>query len=256
MISLVIVCLLTFMPVDSDSKIIDDSLVSVPKEISYQKDYKFEIEKVLDEIKSYDLKGSIKDIIKSNIIEEKKEEVKKEEEKANKNTKKVEKKVQKTVISSKKQTDNTKKKEKKKEVVEKVFDNMTMAELTSKLNKSLNSTLTNKGDAFAKYSVKYGVDPYLALAIALHETGCSWDCSALVKKCNNVGGQKGSPGCGGGSYKSFPTLDAGIEGFIANIYNNYYKYGLDTAEKMNSKYAESNTWSVQVNKYIESIKSK
>ena len=144
----------------------------------------------------------------------------------------------------------------KKEQTVKVFDNMTINELSSKLNKSLNSTLSNKGNIFARYAIEYGVDPYLAVAIALHETGCSWECSELVKKCNNVGGQKGSPGCGGGSYKSFSTLDAGIEGFISNIYNNYYKYGLDTPEKMNSKYAASTTWASAVNRYINSIKSK
>lgn len=254
-ISVVMVCLLTFMPLGKGNNAITSNLNSIPKEISYQKEYNFDIEKVLDEVKSYDLKGKIQNIIKKNVVEEKKEE--------EKETKKEEKKteVKKGIKTKQKntQTSTTKKvesKEVKKEVVEKVFDNMTMAELTSKLNKSLNSTLSNKGAAFAKYSVKYGVDPYLALAIALHETGCSWGCSTLVKKCNNVGGQKGSPGCGGGSYQYFSSLDAGIEGFISNIYNNYYKYGLNTAEKMNSKYAESTTWATQVNRYIESIKSK
>lgn len=142
-----------------------------------------------------------------------------------------------------------------KPVVEKVYDNMTMEDLSDKLNRSLNSTLAGTGNLFAKYSIQYGVDPYLAVAITLHETGCKWNCSTLVKQCNNVGGQKGSPGCGGGSYKAFPTLEAGIEGFIANIYNNYYKYGLNTPELMNSKYAESTTWATKVNSYISSIKA-
>lgn len=140
--------------------------------------------------------------------------------------------------------------------VKKVYKNMTMAQLTKQLNKSLNSNLTNKGDLFAKYSVKYGVDPYLATAIALYETGCKWNCSALVRNCNNVGGQKGSPSCGGGSYRSYPTLEAGIEGFIKNIYKNYYQYGLNTAEKMGPKYAGSSEWAVQVNNYINEISSK
>lgn len=140
-------------------------------------------------------------------------------------------------------------------IVEKVYNDMTMEELEAKLNRSLNSTLSNTGNLFAKYSIKYGVDPYLAVAIALHETGCKWECSTLVKQCNNVGGQKGSPGCGGGTYKSFATLEEGIHGFIYNIYNNYYKHGLNTPELMNSKYAESRTWSKKVNNYIVSIKN-
>lgn len=140
-------------------------------------------------------------------------------------------------------------------VVKKVYNNMTMKELEKKLNKSLNSTLSNTGNLFAKYSIKYGVDPYLAVAIALHETGCKWECSTLVKQCNNVGGQKGSPGCGGGAYQSFSTLEEGIHGFIYNIYNNYYKHGLNTPELMNRKYAASTTWSTKVNSYITSIKN-
>lgn len=52
----------------------------------------------------------------------------------------------------------------------------------------------------------------------------------MVRKCNNVGGVKGSPNCGGG-YKRYSTLDEGIKQFIDNLANNYYAYGLDTPEK-------------------------
>ena len=135
-----------------------------------------------------------------------------------------------------------------------VYDNMNMDQLVAKLNKSLNSNLAGKGDAFAKYSLQYGVDPYLAVAISLHETGCKWTCSYLVRACNNVGGQKGSPGCDGGSYKKFSSLDAGIEGFIKNIAKNYYAYGLTTPEAMQKKYAGSTSWASKVNNYISSIK--
>jgi len=104
-------------------------------------------------------------------------------------------------------------------------------------------------------SLEYGVDPYLATAIMMHETGCKWGCSNLVKKCNNVAGQKGKPSCDGGSYKKYESLDEGIKGAIYNIYVNYVKYGLLTAEQMNSKYAEDKTWSKKVNKYINEIKA-
>ena len=88
-----------------------------------------------------------------------------------------------------------------------VYDGMTMSELTEKLNRSLKSTIAGKGDIFASYSLERGVDPYLAVSIMLLETGCNWSCSSLMRKCNNVGGQKGSPSCDGGSYKSYPSLD-------------------------------------------------
>ena len=123
---------------------------------------------------------------------------------------------------------------------------------TDKLNRTLSSDLSGKGESFAKYSIDLGVDPYLAVAIAMHETGCTWNCSYLAKTCNNVGGQKGS-GCG--EYQAFETLEDGIYGFILNIKNKYVDYGLMTADEMNPKYAEDPTWSSKVNNYIEKIKN-
>ena len=137
-----------------------------------------------------------------------------------------------------------------------VYDGMTMSELTEKLNRSLKSTIAGKGDIFASYSLERGVDPYLAVSIMLLETGCNWSCSSLMRRCNNVGGQKGSPSCEGGSYKSYPSLDEGIKGFIDNIADNYYAYGLTTPEAMNKKYAASNMWAIKVNNYISSVKAK
>ena len=152
--------------------------------------------------------------------------------------------------------------EKKEEVVVKeepkveekqiVYDGKTVDEIAEQLNKSLNSTIAGKGYLIASKSIEIGVDPYMATAIILHETGCKWNCSSLVKNCNNVGGQKGS-GCG--SYSYFESLDVGIEAFINNLYKNYIAQGLTTLEAINTKYAASQTWSVQVNNYIESIKA-
>lgn len=133
-----------------------------------------------------------------------------------------------------------------------VYDNLTLSELAAKLDRVLSSDLTGKGYTFASYSIELGVDPYLAVAIAMHETGCTWNCSYLAKTCNNVGGQKGT-GCG--EYQAYDSLDEGIYGFIANIKNKYVDYGLYTAEEMNPKYAEDPQWSAKVNKYIEKIKN-
>ena len=92
----------------------------------------------------------------------------------------------------------------------------------------------------------------MATAIMLHETGCNWECSYLVKTCNNVGGQKGS-GCG--SYSAFPSLDEGIKAFIDNLSNNFISKGLTTPEAINPRYAESTTWAQKVNSYINKIKA-
>lgn len=133
-----------------------------------------------------------------------------------------------------------------------VYDNMTIEELSGKLNRVLKSTMAGKGELVASYSLEKGVDPYLATSIILLETGCNSSCSKLVNSCNNVGGQKGS-GCG--SYAAFPTLDEGIKAFIDNLYKNYYSRGLTTPETMGPKYAESPTWSTKVNNYINKIKN-
>lgn len=134
-----------------------------------------------------------------------------------------------------------------------VYDNMTLEELTNKLNNSLKYELSGYGALVASYSLEKGIDPYLATAIMLHETGCTWGCSSLVKNCNNVGGMKGK-GCN--SYSYFSTLEQGIKSFIDNIYNNYYAYGLTTADLMGSKYAEDPLWSSKVNSHIEKVKNR
>lgn len=151
--------------------------------------------------------------------------------------------------------------ENKKEVIEPieipeiVYDGMTLDELGEKLEKNLKSTLKGYGKVFAEYSIKYEVDPYLSLAIVLHETGCnSGTCSSLARKCNNIGGMKGSPGCGGGSYRKFDTLEQGIEAFYKNLSKNYYKKGLTTPEAIGKKYAESETWPSRIRYYIKMIK--
>ena len=133
-----------------------------------------------------------------------------------------------------------------------VYDGMTMEELAAKLELSLNRDLQGYGMSFAKYSIEYGVDPYLALAITLHETGCTWTCSSLVRKCNNVGGMKGS-GCG--SYASFSSLEDGIEAMIRNLANNYINVGLTTPETNGRKYAASETWPVKIEYYINQIRN-
>ena len=133
-----------------------------------------------------------------------------------------------------------------------VYDGLTMDELASKLERSMKNELSGKGYLYASYSLEKGVDPYLALAISLEETGCTWNCSNLVKSCNNVGGMKGH-GCG--SYGAWPTLEDGIRAFIDNIARNYVAYGLTTADTMNPKYAENPAWSTNVNNYIGRIKN-
>lgn len=137
-----------------------------------------------------------------------------------------------------------------------VYEGMTLEELAAKLDRNLGSGyIAGKGYLVASQCIEKGIDPYIAVAIMLHETGCRYNCSTLVRSCNNVGGQKGAPGCNGGSYKAFATLDEGIIGFIDNLYRNYYAKGLTTVESIAPKYAASSSWPSKIHSYISQIRA-
>ncbi len=125
--------------------------------------------------------------------------------------------------------------------------------IIKKINRYLNSTLDNKGEFIVNYSLKVGMDPYLATAVMLQETGCYWTCSYLTRVCNNVGGNKGNPGCNGGSYRKFDDIETGIK-FAINKLNSYYKKGKTTAKEINPSYATDKTWYKKVNNYIKKLK--
>lgn len=136
-----------------------------------------------------------------------------------------------------------------------VYNGLTLDQLADKLERNLNSTISGYGYVFASKSIELGLDPYLAVSIMLHETGCKWTCSSLMQKCNNVGGMKGTPGCGGGSYKKFDTLEEGIDSFLTMLYNKYYSKGYITPEQIGPKYAEDPMWASRINNYIYQIKN-
>lgn len=134
------------------------------------------------------------------------------------------------------------------------FNGETDTEIAEKLDRYLNSTLSGKGQFIAEYSISVGMDPYLATAVMLQETGCYWTCSYLTRVCNNVGGQKGKPSCNGGSYRKFATLEEGLK-FTINKLAGYYKRGLKTPEQINPHYAMTKTWAPRVQRYINKLKS-
>ena len=134
------------------------------------------------------------------------------------------------------------------------FNGESKEQIAKKINRYLNSTLKNKGEFIVDYSLKVGMDPYLAASVMLQETGCKWTCSSLTRNCNNVGGNKGKPSCNGGSYRRFNTLNDGIE-FAIDKLNSYYKKGYKKPEQINKYYASDKTWYKKVNNYIKLLKS-
>ena len=136
-----------------------------------------------------------------------------------------------------------------------VWDGLTRDELIERLNKNLYDTMSGTGSYFADYTIKTGMDPYLAISIINLETGCKWGCSYLTKACFNIGGLKGGPSCNGGSYMRFNSLEEGINGYLNILYNGYWSKGLTTPEAMNPKYAASTSWAEKVNNYYRAIEN-
>ncbi|OMF98172.1 glucosaminidase domain-containing protein [Paenibacillus sp. FSL R7-0337] len=100
------------------------------------------------------------------------------------------------------------------------------------MNSNLGGTLKGKGDVFAAAGAKYGIDPALLAAIAVHETGNGT--SPASRNRNNVGGMMRRDGKG---LQSFDSIDAGIDAMASNLKRLYFDQGLNTIEKIQKKYA-------------------
>lgn len=85
--------------------------------------------------------------------------------------------------------------------------------------------------AFRRAGEKYGVDPDLLMAIAIHETG-NGTSSAFRNKKNAMGV---SPN--GGGPRSFETVEAGIDYMARQLARNYLGQGLTTIAAIGKKYA-------------------
>ena len=98
------------------------------------------------------------------------------------------------------------------------------------MNNSLGGSLKNTGDIFASVGAKYGIDPALLAAIAVHETGNGT--SNAVKNKNNVGGMMGKNGL-----MTFSSIEEGIDKMASNLKRNYIDKGLTSIEAIQKKYA-------------------
>ena len=132
-----------------------------------------------------------------------------------------------------------------------IFDGKTLTELTNQLNKSLKSNLTNTGYFFADYTRRTGMDPYLAVAISLEETGCSSvnGCASWAVSRNNWGGMIGC---------NFDTFDDGLNAYLNNLYNGYWSKGLTTPELVANKYNPANAFNYgqKIRRWMDVIKNK
>lgn len=95
----------------------------------------------------------------------------------------------------------------------------------------LSPALQQYEPAFRRAGERYGVDPDLLMAIAIHETG-NGTSSAFRNKKNAMGV---SPN--GGGPRSFETVEAGIDYMARQLARNYLGQGLTTIEAIGKKYA-------------------
>lgn len=95
----------------------------------------------------------------------------------------------------------------------------------------LSPSLQQYESAFRRAGEKYGVDPDLLMAIAIHETG-NGTSSAFRNKKNAMGV---SPN--GGGPRSFETVEAGIDYMARQLARNYLSQGLTTIAAIGKKYA-------------------
>ena len=137
-----------------------------------------------------------------------------------------------------------------------LFDNLREEDLVINIEKHLKNELSGTGKMFVEFYKLHGLDPYLAASIVLHETGCTWKCSSLVRECFNYGGMKGGEKkYKDTNYSCYSSKDEGINAYLNMLYNNYYAKGLTTPELINPKYASSLEWSVAINRYIDKFKN-
>ncbi|MFZ7947166.1 MULTISPECIES: NlpC/P60 family protein [Bacillaceae] len=94
--------------------------------------------------------------------------------------------------------------------------------------------LVGYGDTIISLASEYGIDPVLASAIMLHETGSGT--SNAVKNYNNPGGIM-DPASGWSSLMRFPNMEEGLRYTMANIKRRIIDDGLDTIEKLGAVYA-------------------
>ena len=129
--------------------------------------------------------------------------------------------------------------------------------IADKLEKTfLKTPLESHGKFIAENSVKKGVNPYLIGGIILESTACKNECTIVFKQCNNVAGLKGVPGCFGGSYKAYNSIDDSILDLISKIKNDYSDKDMQVPNKMYKSFGKNATWAFKVSNLMEEIKRK
>ena len=116
------------------------------------------------------------------------------------------------------------------------------------------TALEGYGEYIAKTSITKGVNPYLIAAMILESSRCKTECSVIFKECNNVSGAKGSPGCFGGAYKTYDSLNDSINDFVNSVSKVFYTQEMQMPYKMYKDYGKNSSWAFKVSNYMDGLK--
>ena len=135
------------------------------------------------------------------------------------------------------------------------FDGESIEVIGKKINRLFKKTpLEDYGEEIASISISKSVNPYLIGGIILESTNCKTDCTVLLKQCNNVASFKGEPGCFGGTYKKYNSVNDSIRELVNKISNDFISVDTQAPYKMYKKYGKNETWAFKVSKYMEELK--
>ena len=141
------------------------------------------------------------------------------------------------------------------EIIDTNYNGESIEQISKKMDTYFKKTeLEGYGEYIAKNSIKKSVNPYLIAGIILENSACKIDCSIIFKQCNNVSGMKGSPGCFGGSYKEYNSINDSINDLINSISSDFYTPEMQVPNKMYKEYGKTPTWAFVTSKYMEEIK--
>lgn len=135
------------------------------------------------------------------------------------------------------------------------YEGESIEKIANKFEKYFKKTsLASYGKHIATSSIKKGVNPYLVGAIILVNTNCTSDCTIIFKNCNNVGDMKGSPGCFGGVYKKYDSIEASVDDLVDYIYDKFIVNNLTTPNAIYKKYGKDSAWAFKVTSHMEKLK--
>ena len=113
------------------------------------------------------------------------------------------------------------------------------------------SPMSGLGDYIVKISDRFGLDPYLVIAIAQQESNLG---KLMPPNCHNAWGW----GIHAEGTLCFDTWEEGINTFVSGLSQKYFAYGLNTPEKIMTKYnagSPGGSWAKGVNQFLQELES-